>query len=148
MLCRSGRSWDYKLVNSTLYVREGSNCVTLTACAGEGSNAGPTVSRSWSILSVTPSHCGLVAKIEAAENDAGRSSFELSRLEFAGRALFDLVAQPQELFVALIRLSLHATLQIVHRRTADGAGYFPATMHHAKPHHHPVMVKASEVAAR
>ena len=96
---------------------------------------------------MTPSHRGLVAKIEAAENDAGRSAFEFLCLEFAGRALFDLVAQPQELLVALIRLCLHATLQIVHRRTADGAGYFLATMHHGKQHHHPVMLKAPEAAA-
>jgi hypothetical protein len=101
------------------------SAVRISRC-DEGSNAGPAVFRL--ILSMTPSHRGLVAKIEAAENDAGRSSFELLRLEFAGRALFDLIAQPQELFVALIRLCLHATLQIVHRRTADGAGYFPATM--------------------
>src|SRR6266700_1448177 len=113
-----------------------------TSCGDEGSDAGPGMSRSWSILSMTPSHRKLVAKIEAAQNEAGPSALELLRMEFAGRALFYLVAQPQELLVALIGLCLHATLQVVHRRTADGAGYFPAAMHHGKQHHHPVMFEA------
>src|SRR3954470_13198652 len=39
----------------------------------------------------------LVPKIQAAQDDAGWCALELPRLELARRALFDPVAQPQEL---------------------------------------------------
>src|ERR1700730_6458584 len=87
------------------------------------------------------------AKIDAAQDDAGRVALELSRYELARGALFDPVAQSQKLFFALLRRGARDVFQIVHRRGADGAGYLPGAVHHGKREHHAVVFITSDVAA-
>src|SRR4029078_9644800 len=67
-------------------------------------------------------------EIDAAHDDAGRSAFELPRLEFAGPALLDPVPQPRELFLAPVCRRPRHVFQIIHRRSTDGAGYFPVVV--------------------
>jgi len=47
----------------------------------------------------------LVPEIDAAQDNAGRSAFELHGQEFASGTLLDPIAQPHELRFALIRLA-------------------------------------------
>jgi hypothetical protein len=89
----------------------------------------------------------LTAKIDASQNDAGRGPLELPGAEFARRALFDPIAQSQELLFSLVRLCPGHAFQIIHRLGADGASYLLAAIHHGKQHHHPIMFKTSDAAA-
>jgi hypothetical protein len=89
----------------------------------------------------------LTAKIDASQNDARRGPLELPGEEFARRALFDPIAQSQELLFALVRLCPGHAFQIIHRLGADGASYLLAAIHHGKQHHHPIMFETSDAAA-
>ena len=53
-----------------------------------------------------------------------------------------------ELFLAPGGRRPRHVFQFIHRRSADGAGHFPAVVHHGKQQDHPVVVIASDVAAR
>jgi hypothetical protein len=59
---------------------------------------------------------GSVAKIDAAQDDAGRRALERAGLEFARCALFDSVAQPEELlFAPIVQRPCHLARSAVMR---------------------------------
>src|SRR5215218_3004760 len=88
-----------------------------------------------------------VSKIQAAQNDAGRSALELLCVKLKSRTRFDLIAQPDKLRFALVRLRPLRLFQLVHGGCADGAWYFPFTVNHRKQHHHSVKFVTAEAAA-
>ncbi len=51
-------------------------------CGDEGESAVSALSKSWSILSMTRSRCGLGPEIHAAQDDAGGGALKLPGLEF------------------------------------------------------------------
>ena len=74
----------------------------------------------------------LVAKIDAAQNDAGRGALELLGEKFTKRALFNPIAQSQELFFTLGRRCPRHAFQIIQRSGTDGARYLSAAIHYRK----------------
>jgi hypothetical protein len=90
--------------------------------------------------------CAL-SKIQATQNDTGRSAFELHCKNLASGTLFDLIAQPDELRFALIGLCRRRFVQFVHRGGADGTGYLPFTVKHRKQDHHPFKFVTGKAAA-
>lgn len=74
----------------------------------------------------------LVAKIDAAQNDAGRGALELFSEIFTKRALFNPIAQSQELFFTLGRRGPRHTFQIIQCSGTDGAGYLSGAIHYRK----------------
>ena len=103
--------------------------------------------RADSALLLTNFDNDLTAKIDASQNNARRGPLELPGEEFARRALFDPIAQSQELLFALVRPCPGHAFQIIHRLGADGASYLLAAIHHGKQHHHPIMFETSDAAA-
>src|SRR6476659_2640179 len=89
----------------------------------------------------------LVPEIDAAQDNAGRSAFELHGQEFASGTLLDPIAQPHELRLALIRLAPFRAFQIIHGGVADCAGYFLLPVDHRKQDDHPVMFIAAKASA-
>src|SRR5580692_701196 len=89
-----------------------------------------------------------ISEIQAAQDDAGRIALEFPCLKLARGPLFNPVAQPHELGLALGRFDPLGFFQVVHRGCADGAGYFPFAVNHRKQHHHPVKFVTAKTAAR
>jgi hypothetical protein len=90
--------------------------------------------------------CGL-SKIQAAQNDTGRSAFELHCKNLASGTLFDLITPPKELCFALVGLCRRRFFQFVHRGGADGTGYLPFTVKHRKQDHHPFKFATTKAVA-
>src|SRR5260370_38674973 len=89
----------------------------------------------------------LVPEIDTAQDNAGRSAFELHGKEFAGGTLLDAIAQPHELCLALVWLAAFRAFQIIHGGGADRAGYLLQTVNHRKQDYHPVIFVASKSSA-
>src|SRR5580698_9238656 len=89
----------------------------------------------------------LVTKIHAAQDNSRWRALEFPGEEFARGALFDPVAQPQKLRVALIGFCLHAAFEVVHRGAADGATNLLVAVQHREQHDHPVMLKTDDGSA-
>jgi hypothetical protein len=87
-------------------------------------------------------------KIDAAQDDAGRSAFELPCNKLASGTLFDPIAQPHELRFTLVGFAPLGPFQVVHGGCADGTGYLPLTVNHRKQDHHPVKFVTEKAAAR
>src|SRR6476469_374368 len=90
---------------------------------------------------------GLVPEIDAAQDYAGGSAFELHGKEFASGTLFDPLAQPHKLSLALVRLATFRAFQIIHGGGADRAGYLLQTVNHRKQDYHPVILVAAKASA-
>jgi len=88
-----------------------------------------------------------IPKIQATQDDAGRSAFKFPCKKLASGTLFDLIAQPQELRFPLVGFGPLRLFQIVHGRCTDGTGYFPLTVNHRKPDHHPLEFVTAKAAA-
>src|ERR1700756_1255483 len=80
----------------------------------------------------------LTLEVDAAQDNAGRTSFELHCQEFASGTLFNSVAQSHELGLALVRPGRRRAFQSVHGGGRDGARYFLLAVHHRKQYDHPV----------
>jgi len=72
----------------------------------------------------------LVPEIDTAQDNAGRSAFELHGKEFTSGALFDPIAQSHELCLALVWLAPRRAFQIIHGGGADRTGYLLLTVNH------------------
>src|SRR6266581_8195021 len=86
----------------------------------------------------------LFSKIDAAQDNARRSAFELHGKEFASGTLFDPIAQPHELRFALVWLVPGRAFQIIHGGGADRTGDLLLTVDHRKQDYHPVMLVAAK----
>src|SRR5579863_3811623 len=78
-----------------------------------------------------------ISEIQAAQDDTGRHALEFPSDNLLSSSLFDRIAQPHELLIALVRLGLRRFFQVIHGGCADGAGYFPLTVNHREKDHHP-----------
>src|SRR6516225_9798268 len=86
-------------------------------------------------------------KVDTAQDDAGRSAFELPCQVFASDTLFNPVAQPHELCLALVRHGSRHAFQIIHGGSRDGARYLPFAVNHRKQYDHPIKFIAAKVTA-
>ena len=89
----------------------------------------------------------LVPEIDTAQDNAGRSAFELHGKEFTSGALFDPIAQSHELCLALVWLAPRRAFQIIHGGGADRTGYLLLTVNHRKQDYHPVIFLAAKATA-
>ena len=85
-----------------------------------------------------PNPLELCSKVDTAQDNARRSTFELHCQELASGTLFNPVAQSHELGLALVRLGPRQAFQIIHGGRRDRARYFPLAVNHRKQHDHPV----------
>src|SRR6267154_6382396 len=90
----------------------------------------------------------LFPEIDAAQDNAGRSAFELHGEEFASGTLFDPIAQPHELFLALVWFTPRRAFQIIHGGGADRALYLLLAVNHRKQDDHPLILVAAKASAR
>src|SRR3979409_2099360 len=86
------------------------------------------------------------AKIDRAQDHAGRIALQFDIAEFPRRALLDAVAQPQELLLALGRRRSRRAFKLIHRVGGDGAGDGGPVLLHREQHDHAVEVVLLKVA--
>src|SRR5579864_4066211 len=55
-----------------------------------------------------------IPEIQAAQDDTGRHALEFPCDNLLSSSLFDLIAQPNELLIALVRLGLRRFFQVIH----------------------------------
>src|ERR1700741_1131531 len=90
---------------------------------------------------------GSVAKIDTAQDDAGRRALERAGLEFARCALFDSIAQPEELlFAPIVQRPCHL-FQLIHCLVANRARNLVFSVHHGEQHDHAAELKTPEGTA-
>src|ERR1700738_5620269 len=87
-------------------------------------------------------------KIDAAQNDARRVALKLEVKKFPRRALFDPVAQSQELLFPLVGCCSGRAFNAVHGVGADGARHFYVVIHHREQHDHSGKVVSLKVTLR
>ena len=78
----------------------------------------------------------------------GRISFELHCQRLASGTFFNLVAQPHELGLTLVRPGRRRACQSVRGGGRDGAKYFLLAIHHRKQYDHPVKIVADKASAQ
>src|SRR5262252_10650320 len=89
----------------------------------------------------------LCLEVDTAQDNAGRIAFELPSQEFASGTLFNPIAEPHELCLALVGPGPRDTFQIIHGGGRDGARYLPLAVKHRKQHDHPVELVAEKSTA-
>src|SRR3974390_1329432 len=117
---------------------------TVMSASGQYRKTGIANSRCVSRLLISVRLC---LEVDTAQDDAGRSAFELPCQEFASGTLFNPIAQSHELCLALVRPGPRYALQIIHRGSRDGARYLPLAVNHRKQHDHPIKFIAEKVTA-
>jgi hypothetical protein len=83
-------------------------------------------------------------EVDAAQDNAWRSAFELHSQEFASGTLFNPIAESHELCLALVGPGPRYTFQLIHGGGRNGAGYLPLAVNHRKQHDHPVELVAEK----
>src|SRR5437660_4827466 len=79
----------------------------------------------------------LRSKIDAAQDNAGRSALQLPGEKFARGTRFDPIAQPHELSFALVGLASAQAFQAIQGGGADCTGYLLFALEHRKQDDHP-----------
>jgi len=89
----------------------------------------------------------LTLEVDTAQDNAGRSAFELHCEEFASGTLFNSIAESDELGLTLVRLGPSRAFQMVHCGCRDRARYLSLAVYHRKQYDHPFEFVADKATA-
>jgi hypothetical protein len=91
-----------------------------------------------------PTPLELSLEVDASQDNAWRSAFELQCYVFASRTVFNPIAESHELGLTLVRLGPRQAFQTIHGGGRDCAWDLSLTVDHRKQHDHPVKFIANK----